>query len=577
LTSSFVIAGILLFAALFLSLQVRGQALENARRLLAGFSQLTAERTSQTLIAADLLLRSISDLAAEPNLVDPDALRQRARTRQFQDSLGNLRALLPQIDVEAVLDDRGDVVASSGGSQTGQTLGRSVADIFDALNHAPDIGLVVTAPAPSGVAGQWMFYMARALRDDSGRFAGVAIVGIGTSYFEGYFSTIGIGAGGSVALISDDARMIARWPRSDDFIGVRIGGPAPPALAPAGIPRVATVMGIDGNLRIVADTRLSTPDIPFHIAVTQPKALVLKPWLWMVGMTAGSTLVAVIVLAVLTLFLLRWLDQEERWAGAITRRESQLSFQAAELDVARHQAEGAQRARGRFIANMSHELRTPLNAIIGFAEIFRGELFGPLGNPRYQEFAADIHGSGEHLLGIVNSILDLAKIDSGKLALADDSVDVRDLLEFSGRQVAEAARSGGIELVVRPPAEGAAVRGDPIRLRQVLLNLLSNAVKFTSPGGHVVLSAEEAGDLFVLRVADTGIGMKEDDIEKVMQPFYQVDNDLTRRAQGTGLGLPLTKSLIELQGGRMTIESRPGEGTIVSVYMPRADERLRDY
>ncbi len=222
-------------------------------------------------------------------------------------------------------------------------------------------------------------------------------------------------------------------------------------------------------------------------------------------------------------------------------------------------------------------MRTPLNAIIGFAEIFRGELFGPLGNPRYKEFAADIHGSGEHLLGIVNSILDLAKIDSGKLALADDSVDVRDLLEFSGRQVAEAARSGGIELVVRPPAEGAAVRGDPIRLRQVLLNLLSNAVKFTSPGGHVVLSAEEAGDLFVLRVADTGIGMKEDDIEKVMQPFYQVDNDLTRSAQGTGLGLPLTKSLIELQGGRMTLESRPGEGTIVSVYMPRADERLRDY
>jgi cell cycle sensor histidine kinase DivJ len=102
-------------------------------------------------------------------------------------------------------------------------------------------------------------------------------------------------------------------------------------------------------------------------------------------------------------------------------------------------------------------------------------------------------------------------------------------------------------------------------------------VKFTSPGGHVVLSAEEAGDLFVLRVADTGIGMKEDDIEKVMQPFYQVDNDLTRSAQGTGLGLPLTKSLIELQGGRMTLESRPGEGTIVSVYMPRADERLRDY
>jgi hypothetical protein len=363
LTSSFVIAGILLFAALFLSLQVRGQALENARRLLAGFSQLTAERTSQTLIAADLLLRSISDLAAEPTLADPDILRQRARTRQFQDSLGNLRALLPQIDVEAVLDDRGEVVASSGGSETGQTLGRSVADIFHALNRAPDIGLVVTAPAPSAVAGQWMLYMARALRDDSGRFAGVALVGIRTSYFEGYFSTIGVGEGGSVALISDDARMIARWPRWDEFIGARIGGAAPPALAPAGIPRVATVMGIDGKVRIVADTRLSTPDIPFHIAVTQPKALVLKPWLWMVGMTAGSTLVAVIVLAVLTLFLLRWLDQEERWAGAITLRESQLSLQAAELEVARHQAEGAQRARGRFIANMNCERRSTPSSV----------------------------------------------------------------------------------------------------------------------------------------------------------------------------------------------------------------------
>jgi signal transduction histidine kinase len=385
--------------------------------------------------------------------------------------------------------------------------------------------------------------------------------------FEDYFSTIDMGPGGSVALISDDARMIARWPRADDFIGAHIGGPSPPALAAKGIPRVATIIGVDGKPRIVADTRLTASAMPFHIAITQPRSVVLRQWRRSAAAMIGSTLVAIFVLAVLVTFLLRWLTKEERWRVALLDRERRLSEQAGELTLAREQAERAQLARGRFIANMSHELRTPLNAIIGFSEMILGEMFGPLGNARYREFAADIHVSGQHLLGIINNLLDLAKIDSGKLTLIGDRVDVGELLRFCGGQLESLAKSSDVLLEIQEPPEPVALDGDPVRLRQILLNIAMNAVKFTKPGGRVVLSGERADGKIVLRVADSGIGMTAEHIQKVMQPFYQVDNALTRRSPGTGLGLPITKSLVELHGGEMRIESRPGEGTIVSVLL----------
>ncbi len=240
----------------------------------------------------------------------------------------------------------------------------------------------------------------------------------------------------------------------------------------------------------------------------------------------------------------------------------------AELHAAREVAEQSNRAKSVFLANMSHELRTPLNAILGFSELMTQELFGPIGDPHYLEFAEDIFRSGRHLLDIIGNILDLAKVETGQLSLDEQEVDVGELMRGSQRLIAETARRRDIALSVHLPETAATVTGDPTRLRQILLNLLSNAVKFTPEGKSVALSCGRDGDSLFLRVADTGIGIKPDDLPMVMQPFQQVDNSFSRRYEGTGLGLPLTQTLVDLHGATLSIESVPDKGTTVTVRLP---------
>ena len=247
----------------------------------------------------------------------------------------------------------------------------------------------------------------------------------------------------------------------------------------------------------------------------------------------------------------------------------------AELRMARMQAEQSNKAKSAFLANMSHELRTPLNAIMGFSELLTQELFGPLGDPRYSEFAADIFRSGKHLLAIIGDILDLAKVEAGQLTLDVRETDIVSLVHNSTRLVSETARHRDINLKVQVPDGVIMAMADPTRLRQILLNLLSNAIKFTPEGKTVSLSCGREGDTLYLRVADTGIGMNAEDLVKVMQPFHQVDNSFSRRYEGAGLGLPLTQSLVDLHDATMTIESQIGKGTTVTMRLPK--ERILDW
>ncbi|HKR20063.1 MAG TPA: ATP-binding protein [Stellaceae bacterium] len=241
------------------------------------------------------------------------------------------------------------------------------------------------------------------------------------------------------------------------------------------------------------------------------------------------------------------------------------------LSAAKEQAEMANRAKTEFLANMGHELRTPLNAVIGFSEIIAGEMVGPVGQPSYKEFANDIMRSGRHLLEMINDILDYAKCEGGSLEIVPEPVDAQPALEQAVTFFAREAERGQLAMAVAPETVGLRLMVDPTRLSRILQQLVSNAVKFTPAGGHITLSARRDGAGFIaLTVADTGIGMRAEDIPVALSPFSQVDSSLSRRYEGTGMGLPLCKSIIELHGGRLEIASAPGQGTTVTVLLPEA-------
>jgi len=240
-----------------------------------------------------------------------------------------------------------------------------------------------------------------------------------------------------------------------------------------------------------------------------------------------------------------------------------------ELVAARRAAETANTQKSDFLAKISHEIRTPLNAIIGFSEVMASERFGPIGNERYREYLRDIHVSGGHLMSLINDLLDLSKIEAGKVDLAFEAVPVNPAIQECVALMQPQANRERIIIRTALAADVPSVVADPRSLRQILLNLLSNAVKFTRPGGQVIVSSTlEANGEVVVKVRDTGIGMNEKDIETAMKPFRQVAGARDNRDQGTGLGLPLTKALIEANRAAFAIDSAPSQGTLIRITFP---------
>ncbi len=332
---------------------------------------------------------------------------------------------------------------------------------------------------------------------------------------------------------------------------------------------------VDGVSRLIVSEAY-----PIVIAVWAPRAAIAALW-W--EREQDMLLAAAAAAALLCWLLLRAVrasrtvaaerDRLAQLTGALTAKNDELDEARGAAEASRRleqrlrqEAAAANLAKSEFLALMSHELRTPLNAVIGFAEIIRDRRpdFPP---ERITEYAADIHGSGRHLLSLINGILDLSKIEAGKFDLAEDSVDLQALVEEAVRMVA--GRFAEKQLTIERRVDAAAVRADERALRQVLVNLLSNAGKFTEPGGRIAIASELDADWVSLVIADEGCGMTPEELARAREPFGQAMTPLVRRSEGSGLGLNITEALVQLHGGRVDIDSEAGVGTRVAARLPR--------
>ena len=269
--------------------------------------------------------------------------------------------------------------------------------------------------------------------------------------------------------------------------------------------------------------------------------------------------------------------RNESYAGVcsaldIARRMAEVTQQQNDaLSRARQNLSRASKAKSDFLANVSHELRTPLNAIIGFSDVMRSGLFGEVGVPRYRGYIDDIHASALHLLGLINDLLDLSKVEAGQLTLDEETLSLAATVDAVVRIVATQAANAGLTLDIAVGADVLPLMADQRRLRQILLNLLGNAIKFTPAGGHVRLVASRRVDGGVrCAISDTGIGIAAADMDRILTPFGRGESSYVRGKEGTGLGLSVTKTLVESHEGRFSIDSTVGVGTTVTVDFPAA-------
>ena len=467
----------------------------------------------------------------------------------------------------AVVDGDRDVLWSSLGPIEGRV------DLSDRehvrVHFERDSGeLHIGLPVVGRVSGQWSIQLSRRLNKEDGSFGGVIVVSLDPGYLSGFYRSIDIGFEGVVTVIGRDGIVRARASREDRAVGQNMLGSRlfqELAKAPQGSYRNASV--VDGLERIYSYR--TARDYPLYVLVGIAVTDALQDFVeTRSAYVSAASLVSLVMVAILFLLF--------RQATALQTLTADLRLKERELVASKEAAEQASRAKSSFLASMSHELRTPLNAIMGFAEVIQSRVANPAASPGYADYAQHIHDSGQHLLNIINAILDMSKIEAGRLELADGVVDVRSLVESCARLVSARAELTGVRIENNVPDDCPPLRADNVRMRQILLNLLSNAVKFTPGPGLVAVSASlrEDGRL-ALVVADSGIGMSGEELALALQPFRQIDNRLARRYEGTGLGLPLVKSLIELHGGELELRSTPEKGTVATLLIPR-DRVIRE-
>jgi two-component system, cell cycle sensor histidine kinase PleC len=494
-------------------------------------------------------------------------------------------SLSPLIRALLVISADGHPIHDSG-APTPADLDLSDRDYLTAQRDGTASGSYLGVPVRGRVSGNWFVSMSRRLETADGRFAGVLVAVIDPAAFRVFYEALKLRNDAVVTLYHASGPMMARFPVHD-------AGSDPPAFSSpsatlslrSGLSGVEfTDRSSDGPSRILSVRR--SVEVPLVVTVSLSRDHVLLPWRGKAKISLAVAVCGSVMLGFLTLVLVREAGRREAMLADLQSSEGALRdsqqrliqdiagrYRAeAELIAAKQASDAANRAKTQFLANMSHELRTPLNAIIGFAEALETGIFGRM-TGKQTEYVGDIRRSGQHLLSLINDILDTTKVESGKYALHEEVVDVRDVVEQSLRSVASQVAEKSIDLAATAPADLPSLYADERALRQILLNLLSNAVKFTPANGRVTVMVDASERNLRIRVIDTGIGIPQEELMLVLEPFHQVDNSHTRRYAGTGLGLPLVKSLVEMQEGRFLLTSTVGRGTTATILFPAA--RLR--
>ncbi|WP_066340135.1 hybrid sensor histidine kinase/response regulator [Azohydromonas lata] len=535
----------------------RADNLRTWERTLGHFSATVAEHASQTFRTADFVLDRVVDRVESEHLHSDAELRSAFGSRAMHELLRERADDTPLLDALLLVALDGSVVNAA---RVYPSTHLSVADrdYFRAHQADPMLERYISEPLPSRASGRWDIFMARKIHGADGRLLGLAVVGLQVGYFERFYGGIRLGeAEGAALLLRSDGVLLARHPPNAEMLGRSYrNSPGMRALAEAMArgEQAATVRTSAARLSNPADTqpRLScshaVAGFPLVVSVTATESLLLRDWrrtAWFIGVT---TLALDALVAALVLWIFRLLRRRRAALG--------------QLDAARSAAESASRVKSQFLANMSHEIRTPLHGMLGMA---RQLLAAPLPPAQLQQ-AQVIERSGRLLLGVIDDVLDFSRIEAGRMEMERSPFDlvhlVRDCIALYQAQAQ--AKGLALRLEMAPPAEAAGhgpVLGDPLRLSQVLNNLLSNAIKFTGMGSVVLRVQPRAEGHWRLAVADTGMGLDEAEQQRIFQPFMQSDSSTTRRFGGSGLGLAIARSLVQLQGGELGVNSRLGEGS----------------
>jgi len=531
----------------------RRNVLKTATDRTSALTEIAATHVEQTFASIDSSIRALDSDLELPESIElsaPTALRNRLRLIQM-----GSRALLGV----GFIDASGRLVA---GSSTVVNVPVDLGDrpFFRSLRESRSRDVEIGAPARASTTGEVGIPISRAILTADGAFGGVVSGRLDPRYFVRFFRSLGADA---VSITLLDGTIVARYPEVDLLAAPKAAVGEIPARPGPAAPASFSTSPVDGVERLVSLYRLATTPALVEIAFDRDR--ILSDW----SRRRDAVIGAAIVIGLLGLSLSAVLQRRKRDFAAKLQAEAQAALEAETREVAVE----ASRRKSEFLAHMSHEIRTPLNAIIGFSQMISGQMLGPVGHARYRDYAGDILYSAEHLLSVVNNVLDLSKVEAGKWSLEADDVPVRELLDATCRLADARAAREEVKIDLRP-APPLVIHGDRRTIVQILLNLTINAIKFAGDDRSVTIACGRTGDGGVeFTVTDRGIGMTDEDIARALRPFETASSIQARRRQDTGLGLPLARVFAELHEGELTLESAPEQGTTARLYLPAARVR----